>query len=113
MNHIVRRIVPVAAAVALLAGSFASVAAAEGARAEVSVMGGVQALNKNDTALPDQIVNIPAVASIAYHLTSNWALDGEFTWLIPVQQKVALAAGNEQDRKTPDILAYQANVRAQ
>jgi opacity protein-like surface antigen len=83
-----------------------------GSRTEIAVSGGVHVLNKNDTALPDQFINIPLVASIGYRLTPVVAVEGEFTWLIPVQQSVDLGAGSEQDRKTPDILAYQANVRA-
>ena len=94
----------------------ASKAAAEessfGPRTEVSLMGGVQALNKNDTALPDHFINIPAVATVTYHVTSRLAAEGEFTWLIPVQQSVDVGSGTTQDRKTPDVLAYQANLRA-
>jgi len=94
----------------------ASNAAAEetsfGPRTEVSLMGGIQALNKNDTALPDHFINIPAVATVSYHVTSRLAAEGEFTWMIPVQQSVDLGSGTTQDRKTPDVLAYQANLRA-
>ena len=49
--------------------SSASAQAGE-SRTELSVLGGFQALNKNDTALPDHFVNVPAVASVAYYLTS-------------------------------------------
>jgi len=94
----------------------ASDAAAEestyGPRAEVSLMGGVQALNKNDTALPDRFINVPAVGTLTYHLTSRLAAEGEFTWMFPVKQSVDLGSGASQDRKTPDVLAYQANLRA-
>ena len=75
-------------------------------------MGGVQALNQNDTSLPDHFINVPAVASVAYHVTSRLAAEGEFTWLIPVKQSVDVGSGVTQDRKTADILAYQANLRA-
>ena len=74
-------------------------------------MGGVQALNQNDTSLPDHFVNIPAVASVAYRLSSRLAAEGEFTWLIPVKQSVDTGSGSSQDLKTQDILAYQANLR--
>jgi opacity protein-like surface antigen len=94
----------------------ASTAAAEesgyGPRTEVSLMGGIQALNENDTALPDQFINIPAVATLTYHLTPRIAAEGEFTWMIPVKQSVDVGSGVDQDRKTPDVLAYQANLRA-
>jgi len=93
----------------------ASTAAAQesfGSRTEVSLMGGIQALNKNDTALPDRFVNIPAVATVTYRVTPRLAAEGEFTWMIPVKQSVDVGPGASQDRKTPDVLAYQANLRA-
>ena len=93
----------------------ASTAAAQesfGSRTEVSLMGGIQALNKNDTALPDRFVNIPAVATVTYRVTPRLAAEGEFTWMIPVKQSIDVGPGASQDRKTPDVLAYQANLRA-
>lgn len=103
--------------VSLFVVGWASVASAEGEsafgpRTEVSLMGGIQALNKNDTALPDRFLNVPAVGALAYRLTSRLAAEGEFTWMIPVKQSVDVGSGTNQDRKTPDILAYQANLRA-
>ena len=79
-------------------------------QAEVSVMGGIQALNKNDTALPDNFINIPAAAALTYHLNPTWAVEGEMAWMIPIKRSVDLGVGGTQDRKTPDILAYQASV---
>lgn len=93
----------------------ASTAAAQessGSRAEVSLMGGIQALNENDTALPDRFINIPAVATVTYRVTPRLAAEGEFTWMIPVKQSVDVGTGASQDLKTPDVLAYQANLRA-
>ena len=75
-------------------------------------MGGVQALNQNDTALPDRFINVPVVGSVAYHFSSRLAAEGDFTWLAPVKQSVDLGSGVSADRKTPDILAYQAGLRA-
>jgi len=83
-----------------------------GPRGEISLMGGAQALNKNDTAFPDHFVDIPAVGTLTYHLSSRLAAEGEFTWMIPVKQSVDVGSGVSQDRKTPDVLAYQANLRA-
>ena len=77
---------------------------------EVSVLGGVQSLNQNDTSIPDQITNVPAIGAVTYHFTPNLAAEGEFSWLIPVKQDVNLSTGTHS-LKTPDILAYQANVR--
>jgi len=100
-----------AAVVSLFVVGAASSAAASDSRAEVSLMGGIQALNQNDTALPDHFINIPAVATVTYRLTSRLAAEGEFTWLIPVKQSVDTGSGASQDLKTQDILAYQANLR--
>jgi len=83
----------------------------EESRTEVSLMGGFQVLNENDTALPDQFINIPAVAAVSYRVLPQLALEGEFTWMIPVEQSVNLESGSNEDLKTPHILAYQANVR--
>ena len=109
-------VVAVGAAVSVFILGSASVAAAEddgfGARTELSVMGGIQALNENDTAFPDNVLAIPAVVTATYHLTPILAVEGEFTWMIPVDQEISLGAGVAQDAKTPDILAYQANLRA-
>ncbi len=109
------RVALMALAGTLLVAAGAPPASAEesgfGPRTEVSLLGGVQALNKNDTALPDRFVNVPVVGSVAYHLNSNVAAEGEFTWLAPVKQNVDLGSGVSADRKTPDILAYQAGLR--
>jgi len=99
----------------LIAGWVPNASAEEstfGPRGEISLMGGAQALNKNDTALPDHFVDIPAVGTLTYHLSSRLAAEGEFTWMIPVKQSVDVGSGVSQDRKTPDVLAYQANLRA-
>jgi len=100
----------------LIIAGWASSASAEdeggfGPRTEVSLMGGIQALNKNDTALPDRFLNIPTVGTLTYHLNSRLAAEGEFTWMIPVKQSVDVGSGTSQDRKNPDVLAYQANLR--
>jgi len=108
------RFLAIAAAIALPALGAASLSEAqeEGAaqKVEVSVLGGAQALNQNDTALPDNFINIPLAAAATYHLSSKWALEGELSWLVPVKRSVDLGAAGSQDRKTPDVLTYQANV---
>src|SRR5207237_10054415 len=68
--------------------------------------------NKNDTALPDYFLSIPAVAAGAWSVTPNLALEGDFTWMIPVKRSVDLGSGAKQDRKLPNLLAYQAGLRA-
>jgi opacity protein-like surface antigen len=112
--NISRRSTRLAAAVAVVSlfmVGAASSAAASDSRAEVSLMGGIQALNQNDTALPDQFVTIPAVATVTYRVTPRVAAEGEFTWMIPVKQSVDTGSGTSQDLKTADILVYQANLR--
>ncbi len=83
-----------------------------GSGLEYSLQGGVQALNKNDTALADNLVNIPVTAALTYHLTSIFAAEGEFTWVVPIKQSIDVGSDSNLDVKTPDILAYQANLRA-
>jgi len=82
-------------------------------RWEASLMGGVQGLMENDSALPDDFVNIPIAASLGYRLSALFALEGELAWLIPVENSVTVEPGVSQDLKSPDVLTYQANVRAQ
>ncbi len=109
------RFIAVVAIAAAFAFAGVDVAAADegglASRTEVSVLGGFQALNSNNTALPDRFIDIPAVGAVTYHFTPNLAAEGEFTWIIPIKQSVDLGSGVTQDRKTPNILAYQANVR--
>ena len=113
MRNLIRIAVIAAAAVAtsFAGASVASAQEAPASRLEVSVLGGIHALNKNDTSIPDHLLAVPAVASVAYNFTSSLAAEGEFTWLIPVQQKVDIGVGPKQDRKAPNTLAYQAGVR--
>jgi opacity protein-like surface antigen len=96
----------------LVAATVAFAQESSGSPVDVSLLGGIHALNKSDTALPDRLLSVPAVANVAYRLTPNLAAEGDFTWLIPVQQSVDLGSGVKQDRKAPNILAYQAGVRA-
>ena len=105
-------IAALAAAMSLVAATAAIAQDGASSRIEVSVLGGIHAFNRNDTALPDRVLSVPAVAGAAYRLTDNLAVEGEFTWLIPVQQSVDMGSGIKQDLKAPNILAYQAGVRA-
>jgi len=107
------------ALVAMIASlSIAGAAAAQAepgvsdSRIGLSLLGGVQALNKNDTAIPDHFINVPAVVNARYYVTPILAVEGDFTWMIPIQQSVDLGSTGTQDRKTPNILAYQAGLRA-
>jgi hypothetical protein len=108
-----RSIVATAAVlIAALAGTTAFAQGNPDSRFEVSLMGGLQALNQNDTALPDHLLSVPAVASVAVALAPNVVAEGEFTWLVPVSRSVDLGSGVSADRKAPDVLAYQAGLRA-
>src|SRR5947207_6957003 len=98
-----KRIIVATAAVLISIGAASSHAQESGGTGvEVSILGGVHALNKNDTAIPDHLLSVPAVANAAYRLTPNLALEGDLTWLIPVKQSVDLGSGAKQDRKPPD-----------
>jgi len=81
-------------------------------RLDVAVLGGIHELSKNDTAIPDHLFSVPVVANVSYQFTPNLAAEGDLTWLIPVTRSVDMGAGVSADRKPPDILAYQAGVRA-
>lgn len=85
---------------------------ADARRFEASVLGGVQGLMSNDTGLADDFVNIPLAASLAYHVTPLFAVEGEFAWLIPVENSVNVDGNGTQDLSNPDVLSYQANLRA-
>jgi opacity protein-like surface antigen len=98
--------------VAAIGAAPASADDTQPARFEASLMGGVQGLLNNDTALPDDFVNLPLAASFAYRATSVFAVEGELAWLIPVQNTVDVGTGGEQDLKNPNVLSYQANLRA-
>src|SRR5262245_51239298 len=106
----------VAAVVSLAVAGAANPASAQGSgyasRTELSILGGVQSLNQNDTAMPDGYVNFPVAGALAYRLTDKLAIEGEFTWIIPALQSVEVGPGVSQEQRSPDILSYQANVRA-
>ena len=101
------------AGASFVAPSLAETSAEDSTPFEATILGGVQGLMSNDTALQDDFVNIPLAASLAYHATSIFALEGEFAWLIPVSNTVSVAAAESDDLKTPNVLSYQANLRAQ
>jgi len=107
-----RSILAVLALVAVSAALAAAPASAQGRVYDLSLLGGVQTINKNDTALPDYFLSVPAVASLGYSLTSNLAVEGDLTWMFPVQRSVDTGAGAKADRRTPSLLAYQAGLRA-
>ena len=112
MSSIRNTLFAVAAATLALIVATGVAAAQSTSPLEVSVLGGIQVLNENDTAVPDQFVNVPLVGSVLYRFSPTWAAEGEFTWFIPVQQSVSMGSGPDQDMKTPDVLAYQAGLRA-
>lgn len=109
-----RTILTLAAVLAIALGGAHAASAQEAAvrKFDVSLLGGFQTINKNDTALPDYLFSIPAVAAVGYSLTPNLALEGDVTWMIPIERSVDVGSGPKQDRKTPNLLAYQAGVRA-
>jgi opacity protein-like surface antigen len=104
-----------AAALSMLLGASSAARAEDGGalgRTELSIMGGASALNENDTAFPDHFINVPAIVAATYHLSPLLAVEGEFTWIIPVKQDVEVGSSVQQNLKSPDVLAYLANLRA-
>jgi len=73
---------------------------------------GVIVLNQNDTALPDHFMNVPITVAATYHINPIFAVEGECSWLLPVQREIDLDAGYSADRKTPDAFTCQANIIA-
>ena len=107
-----KRITPLVLAASLAALTVAgSASRAAAGNFDVALLGGLQALNRNDTGFSDNLLNVPVVASLGYELTPNVALEGDFTWMIPFSQKVDIAPLVKADRKSPDLLLYQAGVR--
>jgi opacity protein-like surface antigen len=78
---------------------------------QVSLLGGVQGVNKNNTAFPKTFVDIPIAGELSYNFNKTWGVAGNLTWLIPVKQTVDI---NRVSRKeeNPNVLSYQANVLA-
>lgn len=113
MNRI-KSVAWVAAVAALTMAGSSGIAGAQtdGRSVDVSLMGGAQLLSKNDTAFPDRLINVPLIASVAYQLDRHWAIESELAWMIPVERNIDMGTGPTQDRKSPDVLAYQAGVRA-
>jgi len=111
-----RRVAATAGAVALLLLSTGMVFSARADSAtghyQMSLLGGVQGLNHSQTGLPATFVDIPVTLSLDYELSPVWAVDGDFSWVIPVSRSVNLGTSGSQDRKTPDVVTYQANVVA-
>ncbi len=78
---------------------------------DFSVLGGVGALQRNHTGLPDNVYSAPAVGMLGIAVNSNLALEGEFTLSVPVDQELHLAPGIETRRRGPDLLLYQGGLR--
>jgi opacity protein-like surface antigen len=109
------RIVTLACCLFALATLPASAARAAGPDAhsfEVSVSSGAIVLNQNDTALPDNFVNVPFTAAATYHINPMFALEGECSWYMGIKQDIDLRSGQTVQRKTPESLTYQANLVA-
>lgn len=107
------KVAAVIAALAIASGAAPRAFAQEETKKfEASVLGGVQGIMGNDSAIKDDFVNVPLAAALAYHVNTIFAVEGEFQWLIPVQNSVSIGSGATQDLTNPDVLSYQANLRA-
>jgi opacity protein-like surface antigen len=87
-------------------------ASAQDDRPALWLLGGAQTLNENDTAFPDDFVNVPLVLGVTYPVSGILAIEGEFSWMLPIEQSANVGTGESLDLKTPDILTYQASLRA-
>ncbi len=103
---------PAALTAILILVTAASAEAAGVGWSQLSLMGGVQFLNKNDTALPGNFLNLPVTGNVMYSLNRTWALEGEFSWLLPVRKNTNLGALGTRYVRTPDILSLHASLLA-
>src|SRR5258705_3746895 len=97
MTHMIEAVL-VGGVVALALSGSAGDASAQGS---VSLMGGVHAMNQNDTAFPDRLVTVPLVGSVAYDLSPVFAVEVRLSWPIPVEQDVTLSSGATAKMKSP------------
>ncbi len=79
---------------------------------DILVSSGVTVLNENDTALPDDLTDVPIAIAGTYHINRICAVEGEVSWSLPVHREIELDATHSADRKTSHILTYQANIVA-
>ncbi len=94
----------------LILGPASGADAEPGHWSQLSLMGGFQFLNRNDTALPGNFLNLPVAGSATYSLSRNLALEGEFSWLLPVRKYTNLGVLGTQYVRTPDILSLHASL---
>ena len=106
-----------ATATALLGLFVATAVAAQGVGAsgpwtDIALSSGIQMVNETAPAFPDLMTNIPLSITATYHVSPRWAVEGEFTWVIAMEQAINIDNGPEMDRKTPDMLACQISAVA-
>jgi len=105
------RSLSVLAALALMALGVGTATAQSTIPLEVSLSGGVNFLNENDTAFPETFVGIPITGAVAYRFTDSWAAEAEFSYALAIEKDVDLIGGTVK-RKSPDFMTYMANARA-
>lgn len=106
-----RHTLMILAALALMALGAGTAAAQSTIPLEVSLSGGVNFLNENDTAFPETFVGIPITGAVAYRFTDIWAVEAEFSYALAIEKDVDLIDGTVK-RKSPDFMTYMANARA-
>lgn len=104
-------------ATALLVLFVATAVAAQGVGAsgpwtDIALSSGIHVVNETAPAFPELMSNIPLSLSATYHLSRTWAVEGEITWVVAIEQAISVDNGLELDRKTPDMLACQVSAVA-
>lgn len=104
-----------AAALAFSACATLAWAGPSGGRAtqtELSLALGCQVFNEASPAIPEAMIDAPVTIALTYRLTRIWGIEGEFTWIQPIEQTIEIAGSGEVDKKTPNIMSYQVSVLA-
>ena len=79
---------------------------------ELSLAFGCQVFNETAPAIPEAMFDVPVTMALTYHISHIWGLEGEFTWIQPIEQSIEIAGAGEVDKKSPNIMSYQVSALA-
>lgn len=79
---------------------------------ELSLAFGCHVFNETSPAIPEAMFDVPVTMALTYHLTRIWGIEGEFTWIQPIEQSIEIAGSGEVDKKSPNIMSYQVSALA-
>ncbi len=82
------------------------------AQTELSLAFGCHVFNETSPAIPEAMIDVPVTIALTYHLTRIWGIEGEFSWIQPIEQSIEIVGSGVVDKKSPDIMSYQVCVLA-